>query len=78
MRTLTDTETWSIANALRVAADQYEQDAAFYSDDNAKARGETMSADARARLVRVFEDQAKTARELAGLLEGADHVKVAA
>lgn len=78
MKTLTDSETWSIANALRVAAEQYAQDGAFYSPNNANAEIAEMPAEARASMARQFDDQAAEARRLAGLLENAGAVTIAA
>lgn len=69
MRTLTDTETWAIANALRAAAKLYDDDALSF--DQAP-----MAPEARASLARQFQDQAGMARGLADLFEGAGAVNV--
>jgi len=62
----TDDERWFIANALRVAAEQYDADAFANA---ATTPDMLMCATARARLVRQFEGQAGEARRLARLFE---------
>lgn len=59
MTTLSDAEAWTIANALRVAAKQYESDA---HDFECKPNYEGM--------VQQFKDQAKQAIQLAERIEG--------
>lgn len=68
---------WTLINALTVARNQYEQDAAFHSAERAAERGETiMPPAARARLTQCFDDQAKAVRELEALLEQEDAVRL--
>lgn len=74
MRKLSDSETWAIANALRVAATQYQADADTHRNAPQDA---LMHPDARARMVRGFEDQATMARKLAEELEGCSSVTIA-
>lgn len=74
--TLTETERWTIVNAMHAGRLQYESDAEFYSADNAAKRGETMPAAARERMVRQFNDQAAEARRLAELVENADAITI--
>jgi len=59
----------TLANALIVAADQYEQDAAFFSPAKAAERGEILPLEARARFIACFEKQAADARKLAADIE---------
>jgi hypothetical protein len=59
----------TLANALRIAADQYDADALVHNTPPADAM--YWSDDGRKRLVRCFQDQATDARKLADAIEQA-------
>jgi hypothetical protein len=70
---LPDSETWAIINALRVAADQYTHDAQMMAEPPPEGGGPE-EPEARKRLVKGFEDQAKVARSLADSFENAESI----
>jgi len=62
---LTATEQYIIGNALRVAADQYDNDAAQGAEFGMSDR-----------TVKAFHDQAESARKWADLIENANEVTI--
>lgn len=65
----------TLANALRVAADQYEADALVSSKEPVGGEG-MMSPEGRARLVERFEFQAVEVRRLADAIEQSDILRL--
>ena len=63
----TDTETWAIISALRVAADKYESNVRTVNE--VRDEGPLALADSYASLARQFANQAAVARELANRFE---------
>lgn len=67
----------TLANALRVAAEQYEQDAAFHAPGGPADKGEAlMDARARASMCAQFERQSAEARKLADDIEQSDTIRL--
>ncbi len=66
---------YTLANALRAAADQYDADALEHA--KVPAGGEwLMSVKVRSRMVSGFEKQAKEARAMADVIEQADVIRL--
>lgn len=74
MKNLTDGERFTIGNALRVAAEQYDADALVHGEE--PKGGGLMEATGRARLKLGFETQAADARRFAEMFENAESVVV--
>jgi hypothetical protein len=64
----------TLANALRVAADQYEADALVHNTPPADAM--YWSDEGRRRIVETFEQQARDARKLADAIEQAERIEL--